>query len=196
MILGDNIFYGDDFIKKLQTAKENASLGLATNFGKEVQDPHRFGIMELDSSHNIISVEEKPLRPKSKFAITGLYFYPNDVIEKAKLVRPSKRGELEITSINKMYLTEKRLKAAILGGGYDWFDTGTFDAKLEAENFVQGVQKRKGKIIYCPEQIGYDLGYLEKEKLLESANLMIKNDYGKYLEKVSERPPILMKKIK
>jgi len=196
MILGDNIFYGDDFIKKLQTANELTKEGFATNFGYQVKDPERFGIMELDSSHNIISVEEKPTHPKSKFAITGLYFYPNDVIEKAKLVRPSKRGELEITSINQMYLEEKRLKACLLGGGYDWFDTGTFDAKLEAENFVQGVQKRKGKIIYCPEQIGYDLGYLEQEKLLESANLMIKNDYGKYLEEVSKRPPMLMKKMK
>lgn len=196
MILGDNIFYGDDFIKKLQTANRLASNGFATNFGYKVQDPERFGIMELDSDNNIISVEEKPINPKSNFAITGLYFYPNDVIKKAKLVKPSKRGELEITSINQMYLEEKRLKACLLGGGYDWFDTGTFDAKLEAENFVQGVERRKGKIIYCPEQIGYDLGYLKREKLLESANLMIKNDYGKYLQKVSERPPVLMKKMK
>lgn len=186
MVLGDNIFYGNDFIKILKQARKNAEEGYATNFGKEVKDPERFGIMELDESKNIISVEEKPEYPKSNFAITGLYFYPKGVSKKAKLVRPSKRGEVEITTLNQFYLEEKRLKAALLGGGFQWFDAGTFESRLDAEQFVYTTQKNSGKLIACLEQIGYDQGWLSLEALQESANVMSKNEYGKYLEKVAK----------
>lgn len=184
MVLGDNIFYGNGFIEMLNNAKRNAEAGDATNFGYEVNDPERFGIMELDENKKIISVEEKPLHPKSHFAITGLYFYPAGVSKKAKLVRPSQRGELEITSLNEFYLKEGKLKAELLGGGFSWFDAGTFESKLEAENFIYSIQKNRGKVIACLEQIGFDKGWLELERLKQSAKLMGKNSYGEYLNKV------------
>lgn len=187
MVLGDNIFYGNGFIKMLENARMNAENGKATNFGYEVRDPNRFGIMELDQEKNIISVEEKPEHPKSNFAITGLYFYPSGVSEKAKLVKPSKRGELEITTLNDFYLQEGNLKAELLGGGFSWFDAGTFESKLEAENFIYSVQKNKGKVVACLEQIGFDKGWVSFEKLEESAAVMGKNTYGEYLKKVLEK---------
>jgi len=187
MVLGDNIFYGNGFIKMLENARMNAENGKATNFGYEVRDPNRFGIMELDNDKNIISVEEKPEHPKSNFAITGLYFYPSGVSEKAKLVKPSKRGELEITTLNDFYLQEGNLKAELLGGGFSWFDAGTFESKLEAENFIYSVQKNKGKVVACLEQIGFDKGWVSFEKLEESAAVMRKNTYGEYLKKVLEK---------
>jgi len=187
MILGDNIFYGNGFVKLLKRAKENADLGYATIFCYDVKDPERFGIAELDENFNVVSVEEKPLEPKSNHAITGLYFYPNDVIEKAKNVKPSKRGELEITSINDAYLKETKLRASVLGGGYTWFDTGTFESLLDASNMIRAIQNNKGTIVSCLEQIGYDNGWLSDEKIMESAELMAKNDYGKHLQKVIDR---------
>ncbi len=187
MVLGDNIFYGNGFVEMLQNAKRNAEEGKATNFGYEVHDPNRFGIMELDENKNILSVEEKPLHPKSNFAITGLYFYPSGVSQKAHLVKPSPRGELEITTLNDFYLQENNLKAELLGGGFSWFDAGTFESKLEAENFIYSVQKNRGKVIACLEQIAFDKGWIDLESLRKSAELMKKNSYGQYLQKVVEK---------
>ena len=184
MILGDNIFYGNGFNEILAQATQNAKQGRATIFGNQVKDPERFGIMELDENHNVISVEEKPEQPKSNYAITGLYFYPKGVSEKAKLIKPSKRGELEITSLNDLYLQEKKLKAEILGEGFTWFDTGTFDSQLDASNMIRTIQNNKDKIICCPEQIAYYRGWITKDELQERAELLKKNTYGKYLQKV------------
>ncbi len=184
MILGDNIFYGNGFNEILAQATQNAKQGKATIFGNQVKDPERFGIMELDDNHNVISVEEKPEHPKSNYAITGLYFYPKGVAEKAKLIKPSKRGELEITSLNDLYLQEKKLKAEILGEGFTWFDTGTFDSQLDASNMIRTIQNNKDKVICCPEQIAYYRGWITKDELQERAELLKKNTYGKYLQKV------------
>ena len=184
MILGDNIFYGNGFNEILAQATQNAKQGKATIFGNQVKDPERFGIMELDDNHNVISVEEKPEHPKSNYAITGLYFYPKGVSEKAKLIKPSKRGELEITSLNDLYLQEKKLKAEILGEGFTWFDTGTFDSQLDASNMIRTIQNNKDKIICCPEQIAYYRGWITKDELQERAELLKKNTYGKYLQKI------------
>ncbi len=184
MILGDNIFYGNGFNEILAQATQNAKQGKATIFGNQVKDPERFGIMELDDNHNVISVEEKPEHPKSNYAITGLYFYPKGVSEKAKLIKPSKRGELEITSLNDLYLQEKKLKAEILGEGFTWFDTGTFDSQLDASNMIRTIQNNKDKVICCPEQIAYYRGWITKDELQERAELLKKNTYGKYLQKV------------
>ena len=185
MVLGDNIYFGNDFTKLLANAKCSAYQGFATNFGYAVKDPQRFGIMELDKDQNIISVEEKPERPKSKYAITGLYFYPDDIVSKAKLVKPSPRGELEITTLNDMYLQEGRLKAQILGDGFTWFDTGTPDSQLEAANMIKTIQSNKGTVICAPELIGYQNGWLSREDLLARGELLHKNDYGKCLIKVA-----------
>ena len=184
MILGDNIFYGNGFNEILNRAKENAKQGKATIFGNQVKDPERFGIMELDENHNVISVEEKPEKPKSNYAITGLYFYPKGISEKAKLIKPSKRGELEITSLNDLYLQEKNLKAEILGEGFTWFDTGTFDSQLDAANMIRTIQNNKDKVICCPEQIAYYRGWISQEQLGERAKVLQKNSYGKYLQKL------------
>lgn len=187
MILGDNIFYGSGLEKELQQAVKNAKEGYATIFGYQVKDPQRFGIMEVDEHHNVISVEEKPLQPKSDFAITGLYFYPKGVSQKAKEVTPSKRGELEITTLNDMYLQEGKLKAGLLNDGYTWFDTGTFDSMKEAIDFVSSIQKNKDKVICCPEAIAYQNGWLTKEELEKAANIMSKNSYGQYLSKLANK---------
>ena len=184
MILGDNIFYGNGFNEILAQATQNAKQGKVTIFGNQVKDPERFGIMELDDNHNVISVEEKPEHPKSNYAITGLYFYPKGVSEKAKLIKPSKRGELEITSLNDLYLQEKKLKAEILGEGFTWFDTGTFNSQLDASNMIRTIQNNKDKVICCPEQIAYYRGWITKEKLQERAELLKKNAYGEYLQKI------------
>ncbi len=185
MVLGDNLYFGNDFDNYLLAAKENALQEYAVNFGYAVKDPERFGIMELDRNQNIISVEEKPKHPKSKYAITGLYFYPDDVVTKAKLVKPSQRGELEITTLNDLYLQEGRLKAQILGDGFTWFDTGTPDSQLEAANMIKTIQSNKGIVICAPEIIGYQNGWLSKNELLERGELLRKNDYGKCLIKMA-----------
>ena len=181
MVLGDNIYFGNGFVEMLNNARENAENGLSTIFGYQVKDPNRFGIMEIDENRNVLSVEEKPENPKSDFAITGLYFYPKGVSEKAKQVKPSARGELEITTLNDMYLKEGKLKAELLGGGFTWFDTGTFDSLNEASDMMKFLQKQKGIIISCPEAIAYNNDWISKEELLKAAELMKKNDYGKYL---------------
>ena len=183
MILGDNIFYGNGFNEALERAKQNALEGNATIFGNQVRDPERFGIMELDG-HKVISVEEKPEHPKSNYAITGLYFYPKGVSEKAKEIKPSARGELEITTLNDLYLQEGKLQAEILGEGFVWFDTGTFDSQLEAATMIKSIESNKGKIICCPEQIAYYKNWISKDELQERADLLKKNNYGKYLQKV------------
>ena len=187
MVLGDNIYYGNGLEKELKKAITNAEDGYATIFGYKVKDPERFGIMEIDKYNNVLSVEEKPKVPKSDYAITGLYFYPKGVSSKAKEVKPSARGELEITSLNDMYLKANKLKANILGEGYTWFDTGTFESLLEASNMINAIEKNKDVVVCCPEYIGYRNGWLSLDKLNERANLLKKNSYGNYLVKVAER---------
>lgn len=184
MVLGDNIFYGNGFVNMLENAKNNAELGKATIFGVQVRDPERFGIMELDSNNNVISVEEKPKEPKSNYAITGLYFYPKKVAKEAKKVKPSARGELEITTLNDRYLKQGILKAELLGGGFTWFDTGTFESQLSAANMIKAIEDNKDKVICCPEQIGYEKGWIDLDSLQKRADLLSKNTYGKFLQKV------------
>ena len=196
MVLGDNIFYGNGFVEMLKNARYMAEVNKATNFGFQVKDPERFGIMELDDDHNILSVEEKPKVPKSDFAITGLYFYPNDVVEKAYQVKPSDRNELEITSLNQMYLDEERLRAELLGGGFTWFDTGTFDSQYEASGMIRSIQNNRGCVISCPEQIGFKNGWLSREELLKRGELMHKNSYGEYLIRKANEPRKLTRKLK
>ncbi len=187
MILGDNIYFGNGFVETLADAKVKAENGYASIFGYQVKDPERFGIMELDDNKNVISVEEKPSEPKSNFAITGLYFYPKGVAEKAKQVKPSARGELEITTLNDMYLKEGKLKAELLGGGFLWYDTGTHNSCIDAGEMIRKIQENNGKIISCPEAIAYKRGWISDEQLLQSAELMKKNDYGKYLMEVYQK---------
>lgn len=187
MILGDNIFYGNGFDEILANATENAKNGHATIFGNQVKDPERFGIMELDDNNNVISVEEKPINPKSNYAITGLYFYPKGVSEKAKQIKPSPRGELEITSLNDLYLQEKNLKAEILGEGFTWFDTGTFESQLDAANMIRTIENNIDKVICCPEKIAYKKNWITTAELQERADLLKKNSYGKYLQKVIDK---------
>lgn len=186
MILGDNIFYGGGFTSVLKNAVDNAEAGLATIFGYYVDDPERFGIMEFDKAWNVLSVEEKPVHPKSNYCITGLYFYPQGVAEKAKKVVPSSRGELEITTLNDMYLKEKNLKGQILGRGFAWLDTGTMDSMVEAISFVQMVEKRQGIKISAPEEIAYRKGWIDKETLRKSSEKYGKSPYGEHLRKVAE----------
>lgn len=186
MILGDNIFYGNGLTGLLANASKNAKAGFATNFGFRVHDPERFGIMELDESGKIISVEEKPAEPKSDFAVTGLYFYPAGVAAKAKQVQPSDRGELEITSLNDMYLQEGKLKGELLGNGFSWFDTGTFDSEMDAAVMVRAIETNQSRIIACPEQIAFDQGWITRDQLAERAELLKKNNYGAFLRKTLE----------
>lgn len=187
MVLGDNIFFGNEFTKLLHNAVNNVENGYATIFGYEVKDPQRFGIMELDNNKNVISVEEKPEKPKSDFAITGLYFYDNTVVDRAKDVKKSARGEYEITTLNEMYLKDGKLKAELLGGGYAWFDTGLTDSLLDASATIKTLQNIRGSIISCPEQIAYKQGWMTDEQLEERAELMKKNEYGRYLRKTLEK---------
>lgn len=186
MILGDNIFYGGGLGEKLNRAVDNAKAGQATIFGYYVNDPERFGIMELDEEERIISVEEKPKNPKSNYCITGLYFYPKGVSEKAKKVVPSARGELEITSLNDIYLQEQQLSGVILGRGFAWLDTGTMDSLVEAADFVQMIEKRQGVKISAPEEIAYRNGWISKEVLLLSADRYGKSPYGQHLKNVAD----------
>ena len=187
MVLGDNIYHGNNFKEMLINARNYTNEDKATIFGKHVKNPQRFGIMEIDENQNVLSVEEKPKEPKSDFAITGLYFYPKGVSDMAKEVKPSKRGELEITTLNDMYLKEGRLRAELLGEGFTWFDTGTIDSMMEAHKMIQVVQNNNGKVISCPEVIAYNQGWIDDNILEKAATLMQKNDYGKYLAKVLEK---------
>ena len=186
MILGDNIFYGGWFSANLQEAIANAGSGYATIFGCYVRDPERFGVMELGPEHRVLSVEEKPDSPKSHYAITGLYFYDNRVCELAKGLKPSPRGELEITDLNRLYLQEGRLKAQVLGRGFAWMDTGTVGSLMEAAVFVQAVQERQGVVISAPEEIAYYAGWIGKDELLKTAGLYGKSTYGEHLRRVAE----------
>ena len=186
MVLGDNLFYGGYFRGNLIDAARNAENGTATIFGYYVKDPERFGIVEFDKDRNVVSVEEKPEHPKSNYCITGLYFYPSGVAEKAALVKPGKRGELEITDLNAMYLEEQRLKVQILGRGFAWMDTGTTDSLMEASVFVQAVQNRQGTVISAPEEIAFVEKWITKDDLLRSAAEYGKSPYGEHLRRVAE----------
>ncbi|HOK36121.1 MAG TPA: glucose-1-phosphate thymidylyltransferase RfbA [Paludibacteraceae bacterium] len=183
MILGDNIFYGYDFSKQLKEAAQLEDGALI--FGYYVNDPQRYGVAEFDSEGNVLSLEEKPEHPKSNYAVTGLYFYSNDVVEKAKQLKPSKRGELEITDLNRLYLNENRLKLKIMGRGMAWLDTGTHDSLLEASNFIATIENRQGLKIACLEEIAYRSGYIDREQLVKLAEPLNKNHYGEYLLKIA-----------
>ena len=182
LVLGDNIFYGYGFSERLKNAVERDE---ATIFGYHVSDPQAFGVVEFDKDFNVLSIEEKPEKPKSNYAVPGLYFYDNDVVEIAKNVKPSERGELEITSVNNEYLKRGKLKVELFGRGMAWLDTGTHRGLLDASNFVEAVQTRQGLYIACLEEIAYRKGYINKEQLLELAKQLIKTEYGQYLVKVS-----------
>lgn len=186
LVLGDNIFYGGWFRRNLKEAVENANNGQATIFGYYVKDPERFGIVEFDKDKNVISVEEKPENPKSNYCITGLYFYDNRVVDFAKRVKPSPRGELEITDLNRMYLEDKSLKVQILGRGFTWMDTGTVDSLMDAATFVETMQNSQGVVISAPEEIAYHAKWITKEQLITSANLYGKSPYGQHLLRVAE----------
>ena len=186
MVLGDNIFYGGGFIKRLMNAAKNAEEGVATVFGYYVNDPERFGIMEFDDDYNVISVEEKPMYPKSNYCITGLYFYDNRVVDFARQVKPSARGELEITTLNDIYLRNKSLRAEILGRGFTWLDTGTVDSLIEAGEFVQTIEKHQGVKISAPEEIAYRKGWIDRLTLIANAKKYGKSPYGEHLKRVAE----------
>jgi glucose-1-phosphate thymidylyltransferase len=185
LILGDNIYYGQGFSEKLKIAAENKAG--ATVFGYNVSDPERFGVVEFDENMKVVSIEEKPQSPKSNWAVTGLYFYDNNVIEIAKKIKPSARGELEITDINKVYLERNSLQVSLLGRGFAWLDTGTQDSLLEASQFVQTVEKRQGFKIACPEEIAFRKGWLTKQNLLDAGDLLKNSPYGQYLLDIVHR---------
>jgi glucose-1-phosphate thymidylyltransferase len=182
LVLGDNIFYGYNFTKLLREASE-IKKG-ATVFGYYVNDPERYGVAEFDENGNVLSIEEKPKDPKSNYAVTGLYFYDNTVVAKAKTIKPSKRGELEITDLNKIYLEEKTLNVKLLGRGMAWLDTGTHQSMLQASNFVESIEERQGLKVACLEEIAFRKGYITKEQLTELAKPLLKNQYGQYLMKI------------
>ncbi len=185
MILGDNIFYGYNFRAVLEDA---ASLeDGAYVFGYYVNDPERYGVVEFDETGKVISIEEKPEKPKSNYAVTGLYFYSNDVVEKAKNLKPSKRGELEITDLNRLYLEENRLNVKLLGRGFAWLDTGTHDSLLQASNYIATIEQRQGLKVSCIEEIAYKKGFIGKEQLIELAQPLKKNQYGQYLLSLAEK---------
>ena len=186
MILGDNIYYGSGFSKTLREATNNAENGRATVFGYYVNDPERFGVVEFDEDWHAISIEEKPAQPKSNYAVTGLYFYPAGVAEKAKEVKPSARGELEITTLNEMYLEDGLLDVQLLSRGFAWLDTGTMDSLADASDFVRVVQKRQGIQIAAPEEVAFNNGWISRDELLESAEKYKKSSYGQHLLKVAE----------
>ena len=184
LVLGDNIFFGQAFspiLKEAAKLKKGAEI-----FGYLVKDPRAYGVVEFDKDRNVISIEEKPENPKSKYAVPGLYFYDNSVIEKAKSIKPSKRGELEITDLNRLYLEEKSLKVNLLGRGFAWLDTGTHKNLLQASNFIETIQERQGNYIACIEEIAYRNGWITKEELIKLAEPLLKTDYGKYLVEVAE----------
>ncbi len=181
LVLGDNIFFGADFRKKLQAAVDAADQGKATVFGYRVADPERYGVAEFDAEGNCLSIEEKPAEPKSDYAVVGLYFYPNSVVDVAAHIKPSARGELEITTVNQYYLEQGDLKVQTLGRGFAWLDTGTHDSLSEASTFVEVIEKRQGLKISCLEAIAFENGWLSEDKLEEQAQPMLKNQYGQYL---------------
>ena len=182
LILGDNIFYGQGLTDLLKEAVSNVEKNkMATVFGYHVKEPSRYGVVEFDESNKAISIEEKPLNPKSNYAVTGLYFYTNDVVGKAHLVKPSDRGELEITSLNEMYLKENRLRVELFGRGYAWLDTGAHEDLLEASKFIETIERRQGLKVACIEEIAYEKGYITKKELFAIADIMKNNQYGKYL---------------
>ena len=184
LILGDNIFYGHGMIDLLLSAVSNANdHKMATVFGYHVKDPERYGVVTFDSTRKAVDIEEKPSKPKSNYAVTGLYFYPNDVIRKATEVLPSKRGELEITSLNQMYLDEDRLLVELMGRGYAWLDTGTHESLLEASTFIETIERRQGLKVACIEEIAFEKGYIDKDQLIKLAQQVCKNQYGEYLLK-------------
>ena len=189
LVLGDNIFYGHGLTRLLaQSVKNVKEENKATVFGYYVSDPQRYGVAEFDENGNVISIEEKPTEAKSNYAVVGLYFYPNDVVKKAKEVKPSTRGELEITTLNEIYLKEERLKVELMGRGYAWLDTGTHESLLEASSFIQTIENRQSLKVACLEEIAYEMGYITKEKLLELAQPLSKNQYGQYLIKRANQP--------
>jgi glucose-1-phosphate thymidylyltransferase len=188
LVLGDNIFFGHGLTGLLNKAVlDVTSRSGATVFGYYVNDPERYGIVEFDAAGNALSIEEKPKQPKSKYAVTGLYFYDNDVVRIAKSIKPSERGELEITDVNKVYLEQKRLRVELMGRGYAWLDTGTHESLLEAGEFIATIEKRQGLKMACIEEIAYKLGYIDKTKLLKAADDHKKNAYGDYLKMVAEQ---------
>jgi glucose-1-phosphate thymidylyltransferase len=184
LVLGDNIFYGQGFTNVLEKVLRRQSG--ATIFGYKVADPERFGVVEFDDGLNVLSLEEKPLQPKSLYAVTGLYFYDNNVIEIAKHIKPSERGELEITDINKVYMSHKKLSVELLGRGFAWLDTGTFESLLEASQFVEIIEKRQGYKIACLEEIAYNKGWIDENEVLNIANTMGNSYYGKYIKSLIE----------
>lgn len=186
MVLGDNIFYGGWFRKSLRVAAENARNGDATIFGYYVRDPERFGVVEFDQNYQILSLEEKPVQPKSNYCVTGLYFYDGRAPELARRLRPSVRGELEITDLNRLYLEEGRLRVQILGRGFAWMDTGTVSSLMQAAVFVEAVQNRQGVVISAPEEIAYQEKWIGREELLKAAALYGKSPYGEHLRRVAE----------
>jgi len=187
LVLGDNIFYGHGFKRMLrQSIKNVAEQGKASVFGYYVRDPERYGVAEFDSAGNVLSIEEKPSQPKSNYAVVGLYFYPNNVVEVAKAVKPSARGELEITSVNQAYLEQQSLKVELMGRGFAWLDTGTHESLMEASNYIQTIENRQGLKVACIEEIAYEMGYITKEQLIELAQPLKKNQYGQYLLRRAE----------
>jgi len=187
LILGDNIYYGHGMTDMLSNAVNNAKdKNIATVFGYHVHDPERYGVVDFDSTGKALSIEEKPETPKSNYAVTGLYIYPNDVVKKAVEVIPSDRGELEITTVNQMYLSEERLTVELMGRGYAWLDTGTHESLLEASTFIETIERRQGLKVACIEEIAFEQGYIAKEQLIELAQPLVKNQYGQYLLKRAE----------
>jgi len=187
LILGDNIYYGQGMTDLLANAVSNVQdKNIATVFGYHVKDPERYGVVDFDSSGKALSIEEKPKKPKSNFAVTGLYFFPNDVVKKAVEVKPSDRGELEITTVNQMYLSEERLAVELLGRGYAWLDTGTHESLLEASTFIETIERRQGLKVACIEEISFEKGYINKEQLIELAKPLANNQYGQYLLRRAE----------
>jgi glucose-1-phosphate thymidylyltransferase len=186
LILGDNIYYGHGLPEMLHTAVNNASNNMATVFGYHVHDPERYGVVDFDNTGKALSIEEKPANPKSNYAVTGLYFYPNDVVKKAAEVVPSDRGELEISTVNQMYLDEDRLAVELMGRGYAWLDTGTHESLLEASTFIETIERRQGLKVSCIEEVAFEMGYIGKEQLINLAQPLKKNQYGQYLLKRAE----------
>ena len=191
LVLGDNIFYGHGLTEMLSTAVKNAVEDKkATVFGYYVKDPERYGVAAFDNEGNVTSIEEKPEKPESNYAVVGLYYYPNNVVEIAKNVKPSDRGELEITTVNQTYLSSKELKVELMGRGYAWLDTGTHESLLEASNFIQTIENRQGLKVACIEEIAYEMGYISKEQLVELAQPLKKNQYGQYLLRRAEESAV------
>jgi len=186
LVLGDNIFYGYGFSETLRNARKNVEAGLSTVFGYYVNDPERYGVAEFDENGLVTSIEEKPEKPKSNYAVVGLYFYTNDVVQVAKTIKPSHRGELEITTVNQEYLKTKNLKVQLLGRGFAWLDTGTHDSLMEAGQFIETIEKRQGLKVACLEEIAYRMKYIDKEQLQKLAEPLKKNGYGQYLLKLAK----------